>query len=405
VNREARLTVFGTSLAHLLSHAFIISFPAFLPYLTRDFAEAGLLSGVLFITYGLTQFPGGWLGDKIGEQIVLIVYLTVAGFGSIALVLIEEFNIGLLFVAAIIGLAGGLYHPVGLSLISKTFKENRGQAIGVHGVSGSIGLAAAPTIAVIVVTQTNRWNLSLLPLGFLAFFGSLFFITSRLWLHTDQTDEPTTPKPIVVKTEKSSKISRYLLFVLLMSGLNGLTFDGILAFLNQYLVYQGFTEAQAGYIASIIYGVGIGGQLVFGYLVDKRGAYMMVGVSFSLIFLAVLLFPFLHPKPLETYDSFSKAIILIYFLFFGFVIVSIQPGLNVMVAEASSEEHRGMAYGMYFFLTYGVGGLATPFVGLFADKYSPDYIFFILAGFTLGALLVLLFLIPSARNASTKIAE
>ena len=125
MNREAKLTVFGTSLAHLLSHAFIISFPAFLPYLTRDFAEAGLLSGVLFISYGLTQFPSGWLGDKIGEQIVLIVYLTVAGFGSIALVLIEEFNIGLLFVAGIIGLAGGLYLPVGLSLISKTFKEKR----------------------------------------------------------------------------------------------------------------------------------------------------------------------------------------------------------------------------------------------------------------------------------------
>ena len=382
VKREEGLALLGTSMAHLLSHAFIVSFPAILPFLTRDFSEAGILTGVLFITYGLTTFPSGWLSDKIGERLVLIVYLAVSGFGSVAMILINSFK-WLLPIAGAIGLAGGLYHPVGLSLISKVFKEKRGQAMGIHGVAGNVGLAAAPTIAA-TVAASFRWNLAILPLGCVAFFVSMLFLVSRSWFGNAKAANPAEKISPVARTDKSPKISRYLGFVLIISAFNGIAFNGVISFVNQYLVYnRGFTEVQAGYAASLIYAVGIVSQLVFGYLVDKRGAYLMVGVSFSLIFVTVLLVPFLH----------GKALFLL-FPFLGFALVSTQPGLNTMVAEASAEEKRGMAYGLNFFCNYGIGGIATPFVGILADAFTPDYIFFVLAGFSIPALLVLGVLIP-----------
>lgn len=383
MKKEEKVAIFGTSMSHLLSHAFIVSFPAIIPFLTQDFGDAGIISGVLFITYGLTTFPSGWASDKIGERLVLMLYLTVSGIGSIAMVLINSIQL-LVIIAAIIGLAGGLYHPVGLSLISKTFKNKRGQAMGIHGVSGNIGLAIAPTIAA-TVAASYRWNLALLPLAFLAFFAVAFLIVYRSGFSNEDSASPV--ESTVSKTQgDAQKITRYLGLVLVVSAFNGLTFDGVISFLNQYLVVdRGFTEVQAGYAASMIYAVGIASQLIFGYFVDKRGAYRMVIISFILIFISVLLVPFMRGQML-----------ILLFPFLGFALVSTQPGLNTMVAEASPPEKRGLAYGLNFFNTYGIGGLAAPFVGYIAEEFSPDYIFIILAIFALLALFVLLVLLPRA---------
>ena len=139
MEREQTLAILGTSLSHLLSHAFILAIPVIIPFLKLGYAEGGILAGVLFVTYGLTQLPSGWISDKIGERLVLLIYLTISGAGSVVMIFINSFTL-LLPIVAVIGLAGGLYHPVGLSLISKVFKEKRGRAMGIHGVSGSVGL-------------------------------------------------------------------------------------------------------------------------------------------------------------------------------------------------------------------------------------------------------------------------
>ncbi len=305
------------------------------------------------------------------------------------MIFINSFKL-LLPIAGVIGLAGGLYHPVGLSLVSKVFRDKRGQAMGIHGVAGNIGLALAPPIAV-TVAATYRWNLALIPLGFLAFLASVFFLVGRSWFDNEKhanSTEKVSDVFSIAKSSRSSKISRYLAIVLILSACNGIIFDGVKAFLNQYLVVsRGFTPQMAGYIAGIVYAVGIGSQLFFGYFVDKLGAYLMVGVSFSFLFISVLLVPFLH-----------ETMLLLWLPLLGFALVSAQPGLNTMVAESSTEEHRGLAYGLNFFNNYGIGGIATPFVGLLADKFTPNYIFIVLAMFSLIAIIVLLGLIP--RNIS-----
>ena len=110
MEKEEYMVILGTSLAHLLSHAFILAIPVVITFLKLGYAEGGLLSGVLFITYGLTQLPSGWISDKIGERLVIIIYLGISGAGSVAMLFIDSFS-ALLPIAAVIGLAGGLYHP------------------------------------------------------------------------------------------------------------------------------------------------------------------------------------------------------------------------------------------------------------------------------------------------------
>src|SRR5256885_15201761 len=48
----------------------------------------------------------------------------------------------------LLGLSAGVYHPSGLSLLSRgVASRERGRAIGIHGVGGSFGEALAPTFA------------------------------------------------------------------------------------------------------------------------------------------------------------------------------------------------------------------------------------------------------------------
>ncbi|MFQ6123273.1 MAG: MFS transporter [Candidatus Heimdallarchaeota archaeon] len=381
MEREQTFALLGISLSHFLSHAFIVSVPVLIPFLNLDFAAGGILAGVLFVSYGLTQLPSGWISDKIGERLVLLNYLIVSALGSVAMVLIDSFTLVLLISGAI-GLAGGLYHPVGLSLVSKVFEEKRGQAMGIHGVAGNVGLAVAPPITAIVAV-TFHWNFALLPIGFLAFFVSLIFLFSRSWFENDNSIDLAEEISSVVKI-CPKPISKYLAFVLILSACNGIIFDGVNAFMFTYLVYtRNFTEVYAGYITGfLIFAVGIASQLVFGFLVDKQGTYKTMLLSFFLLFITIGLVPFSY-----------GGLFLILLPFLGFALVSAQPGLNTMVAEASTEEKRGLAYGLNFFMNYGIGGLATPFVGYIADTYTADCIFYVLVGVVLLGFLVLLRLI------------
>jgi MFS family permease len=388
VEKEEYLALLGTSLAHLLSHAFILAIPVVIAFLKLSYAEGGLLSGVLFVTYGLTTLPSGVISDKIGERLVLIIYFSLSGIGSVLMLFISSFT-ALLFIAGVIGLAGGLYHPVGLSLISKVFKDKRGRAMGIHGVAGNVGLTIAQPVAVLAAA-TIKWTFILLPFGIFAFIGGLIFTFRKSWFANDYPLNPVEETHLVVKTSRKTLLTKYFLLVLLLAACNGIIFDGIKAFMHTYLVYaRSFSEVNAGFITGVlIFSVGIVSQVVFGHLVDTSGTYRALLWSFGFLFFTVLLVPIL-----------SGVLFLMLLPFLGFAIVSAQPGLNTIVAEASTEETRGLAYGLNFFMTYGIGGIASPFVGLVADRYTSDYIFYILTVFALIGLLILLFVLP--RTTST----
>ena len=67
---------------------------------------------------------------------------------------------GLLFVTMFsMGTFACIYHPAGLALIShETTAENRPRALGIHGIFGSAGIAAAPFLAATLLTAGFGWH-------------------------------------------------------------------------------------------------------------------------------------------------------------------------------------------------------------------------------------------------------
>lgn len=48
---------------------------AFLADADKPFALCGLIGGLFFAGYMLTQFPGGWLGDRYGHRTIIVISL------------------------------------------------------------------------------------------------------------------------------------------------------------------------------------------------------------------------------------------------------------------------------------------------------------------------------------------
>jgi MFS family permease len=71
------------------------------------------------------------------------------------------------------------------------------------------------------------------------------------------------------------------------------------------------------------------------------------------------------------------------FFFFNF---SLQPMMNVMLAQNASLRMRGTAFGIYFFAAFGLGSLAASFSGYIAQTFGLRWVFLGLSGGVLLAI-------------------
>jgi MFS family permease len=57
---------------------------AFLADTDKPYALGGLIGGLFFAGYMLTQFPGGYLGDKYGHRTIIVISLFWAGIATMS---------------------------------------------------------------------------------------------------------------------------------------------------------------------------------------------------------------------------------------------------------------------------------------------------------------------------------
>jgi sugar phosphate permease len=137
--------------------------PGVLPTITGTFeatgAEAGLAITVLWITYALMQFPAGFYLDRLSERVLLAASLFISAGALTAYLFTPTYS---LFVVAtgLFGLGTGLYGTPRGTVISKTYDERDATAFGVMLSVGSVGAAALPALAALLVAEVG-WRVTL----------------------------------------------------------------------------------------------------------------------------------------------------------------------------------------------------------------------------------------------------
>jgi len=163
----------------------------------------------------------------------------------------------------------------------------------------------------------------------------------------------------------------------------GLIYRGVMTFFPSYLservAFIGDDVERLGIVSSGIMVISIIGPLVGGYLAS-HSRYMrrsLFGVFGGLAALSVG-FYFLYGIGLILVTA--PAVLLIF---------CFQPLQNTLIAKLSHDRRRGMAYGINFTLSFGVGAVAAGIGGVIGERHGLSSIFVFMLALCLLELLII----------------
>ena len=365
MNKENKIVVGVTAASHLAVHAQMMVFPTLMLLFHHEFGlgmdHLGMMATVGGLMFGLGAIPAGILEGKLGGRALLLIYQIGSIIGGMVLVFAKnpiQMTIGL----GILGLASSIYHPAGLTILSRRL-TNLSKGMAIHGVAGSSGLALGPLLAG-AAAEFGSWRASYLIwiiLQVILVFVTYFMIQKR----TRPAQDNSIPDKIVIK-DKTSIGLYYLMatamgfafggFTTYMPTLFGSQTTGVFALLPQTL--------KAGFFTTLVFASGILGQTIGGYAGDR---YNRATLLFWIILLNI---------PVLIIMGYTSG----WALFFSSMMLGIvyflnQPVSNALLADLTPSSHRGLGYGISFFLSFGIGGIAPAIGGWITTKYSVEMVF------------------------------
>lgn len=185
--------------AHGTSHFFHFVLPPLFPYLMRDFGltftQVGALMTMFFVVSGVGQALAGFVVDRVGSMKVLCGGLALLAVSGLVLAVAPSYPM-LFLAAAIAGLGNCVFHPADFTLLNRRVSTPRlGHAFSVHGLSGSLGWAAAP-VFVLAIAQASSWRAAAVGASIVGFLALAFVFANRRLLDDAQLGTPEPPKRI-----------------------------------------------------------------------------------------------------------------------------------------------------------------------------------------------------------------
>src|SRR6186997_2693992 len=168
--------------AHGTSHFFHFVLPPLFPWLMRDFGlsftQVGATMTVFFVVSGIGQALAGFVVDRFGALRVLYGGIGLLALAALGIAVSQ--NLGMLFAAAAVaGLGNSVFHPADFTVLNRKVSTPRlGHAFSVHGLSGSLGWAAAP-LFVAAVSETLGWRAAATGASLVGFAALTFLYLNR----------------------------------------------------------------------------------------------------------------------------------------------------------------------------------------------------------------------------------
>ena len=386
MNRSQRHVLRTACLSHGLIHVYMLCVPALLVLIQQEFGVGDLPMGQVVTIYGLLfgfgALPSGFLVDRFGSTILLTCCLWGASISIIGMAASPSLS-WFVGCAALMGLFLSIYHPAGTALITHALPPT-GRVFALHGMAGNAGVAGASAIAGVLGALVG-WRMAL---GLLAGVGLVLGIKT-LGLPTPALHE-------IKARPGRGRWSRFLA-LLVATGFMGMVYRGVTTFLPKFLGTAYVEEARTstrvgGLLAALALFAGLLGMYVAGKLVDR-------GRAPARVFLAGALFqvPFL-----VSIGTIAGGVALVPlamgFAFFHFLT---QPAGNYMVASFMPPRLRGMGYGIYFFMTFGVGALGAWFSGWVSERADLSATFPALALLLVPPALAMIALSVAARKSES----
>ena len=317
-------------------------------------SEVGLLLAIHSIGASLAYFPAGVMADRTRLQGRLLLgtfwwvalgYLlasTAPSFWSLAILL------------AIGGMGDAAWHPIATGILVRQMPKQRGQALGVHAVGGTLAEVLSPLLVGFLLAFLD-WRVvlqfSVIPATLMGI--AFLFIARR-----------------IPRRHASTAISRADLgaFITQWRSRTGLFLIAGIATYNMALIALmtmsplfmqrelGFNSAQTGMAFAAAMLVGSIGQPIVGRLSDRRGRFGIFAVG-SVVAAGLAGAVVLFDAPVLIISLLTMAMA---------VLVTIRSGVLAMAVDHASK-HEATALGFVFVVLDGVGALGAVLAGLVGD--------------------------------------
>jgi FSR family fosmidomycin resistance protein-like MFS transporter len=354
------------SVSHLLNDLIQSLLPAIYPILKDnyrlDFGQIGLLTLTFQMSASLLQPLVGTFTDRRPQPFSLVVGMGFTLIGLLTLSQAHSYPM-LLLGAALVGMGSSVFHPESSRVARMASGGRHGLAQSVFQVGGNAGSALGPLLAAFIVVPFGQGSIAWFSA--VALLAMLILSAVGRWYRDRLVELRAKPKAV----QKSSSVSRrriavsITILVLLVFSKN-FYMAGLTSYYTFYLISKFQVSVQDAQVYLFIFlGAVAAGTLLGGPVGDRIGRRYVIWISI----LGVLPFTLLLPYASLFWTAVLSVII-------GIVLASAFSAILVYATELVPGR-VGMIAGLFFGLSFGMGGLGAAALGYLADATSIETVY------------------------------
>ncbi len=354
------------SVSHMLNDLIQSLLPAIYPILKDnyrlDFGQIGLLTLTFQMSASLLQPLVGMFTDRRPQPFSLVVGMGFTLIGLLTLSQAHSYPM-LLLGAALVGMGSSVFHPESSRVARMASGGRHGLAQSVFQVGGNAGTALGPLLAAFIVVPFGQGSIAWFSA--VALLAMLILFSVGRWYRAKLVELKAKPKAVQKTSSLPRKrivISITILMLLVFS--KNFYMAGLTSYYTFYLISKFQVSVQDAQVYLFIFlGAVAAGTLLGGPIGDRIGRRYVIWISI----LGVLPFTLLLPYSNLFWTAVLSVII-------GLVLASAFSAILVYATELVPGR-VGMIAGLFFGLSFGMGGLGAAALGQLADMTSIETVY------------------------------
>jgi FSR family fosmidomycin resistance protein-like MFS transporter len=337
-------------------------YPMFKSLLHLSFGQVGLIALTNQLTASMLQPMVGLYTDHHPKPFSLPIGLGSTLIGLLLLSVAHSFH-AILFAIAFVGVGSSVFHPESSRVARMASGGRYGLAQSLFQVGGNVGLAGGPLMVAFIVLPRGQSSIAWFSL--IALLTIILLMPVSFWYRTHLTPKTKASPVHTAESPVSPRKVRVSIGILV-----ALIFSKYfyLSSINNYLIFYLISKFQVSvrdaqihlffFLASVAVGTFVGGPIG-----DRIGRKYVIWVSI----LGVLPFTLLLPHANLFWTTILTVII-------GLVLASAFSAI-VVYAQELLPGKVGMISGLFFGLSFGIGGLGAALFGRLADLTSIGFVY------------------------------
>lgn len=390
-HRAAMPVLVALSVTHLLNDMIQSLIPAIYPIIKSayalDFGQIGMITLTFQITASLFQPLVGHVTDRRPMPYSMVVGMGFTLVGLIGLSFAASY-VHLLLAAGCVGLGSSIFHPEATRMARNASGGRQGLAQGIFQVGGQTGGALGPLLAAFIIVPRGQASIAwfsaaaMLAMVLMVWTARRFAEMRSAQLKAAAGAPQGEARP---ELPRATVIGAMALLIILLFSKNAYN-ASFTSFYTFFLIDRFGVSVQFSQIMLFLFLVSAAiGALAGGIVGDRIGRHRVIWFSI----LGALPFALMLPYANLLWTGVLTILINL--------IMSSAFASILIYAMDLAPRRVGMIGGLFYGLSFGLGGLAAAILGQLADRIGIDAVYHLCS--FLPAMGLLAWFLPKSRQA------